>query len=144
MSKDTVKLDTRELAKLITRLNSMKDEVVFGVTKESKRTYDENPDIDTAQVGAIHEYGWGPHAERAWLRRAASKENGKEALKKAVPEIKRFTEGKAGTDKDFMEVIRYELEKVAKDSIREDTLIDTRNLINTVVGEIRPKKDRSQ
>ena len=141
MSSNNLKSDLEGLENLLSNLENIDgSKIVFGVTEESDQEYPDN-DINTASVGAIHEYGWGDQTEKAWLRRASSKGESREIIKKALPEAERFIKEGVKTDKadtePLLETIRFNAEKRAKDSIRQDELIDTGLLIKTVVGEIK-------
>lgn len=110
--------------------------VKMGQPKELVETYP-NRDITTAEVGFFHEFGTVMHRERMWLRKASTKAEAKEIFRRTVPELKRLFGGKS-TDEELLEVLRFQSEKVVKDSIRKEDLIDTGLLLKTtgaVVGD---------
>lgn len=138
-----VEFDDKGLQNLIKAFDDVDGQSVeFGVTEESDQDYPDK-DINTATVATFLEYGTEQIQESAWLRRVSTKGEAKKIVMKALPEAKRFVVEGIKTDKanthPFLETLRFNAEKRARDSIRQHEHIDTGLLISSVVGEI--KKD---
>ena len=136
-----VEFDNKGLENLIKAFDELDGQSIeFGVTEESDKQYPDK-DINTATVALYLDHGTQDIDESAWLRKVATKGEMKQIIKKAVPEAKRFIEQSVKTDKantvPFMETLRFNAEKRAKDSIRQREHIDTGLLISTVVAEVK-------